>query len=164
MARFMLLKQLHSNKNICSNKAKLLFIIKTPFSSNAEPCFRLYLQNTSNADPYFKPCSQNNSIKPFCVKLSHGTSGESQYKLLETLSLATTQQKKWYINDNLINYLNRVTGICRLEILPLIINNILAIANEEGHSGFSRYFKIVARSWYIRDLLKLLCFSISHCP
>lgn len=44
-----------------------------------------------------------------------------------------------------------------------MIPDILLIAHEKSHPGFSRCYKIVARSWYIRGLTKLLWLFIYYC-
>lgn len=64
----------------------------------------------------------------------------------------------------LLYHVNKLTGVYRLCIPPSITSNILAIVYGEGHLGFSRCYKIIARFWFIRGLTKLLRSFIQHCP
>ena len=63
-----------------------------------------------------------------------------------------------------IYYLDRVTGVCRLCIPPAVAPDLLAIAHGKGHPGFARCHEIISRSWYIRELTKILRSFNRHCP
>lgn len=60
-------------------------------------------------------------------------------------------------------HVNKVTGIYHLCIPPSVALDILAIAHEERHLGFSCCYKIIAHSWFIQGLTKLLQAFIHHC-
>lgn len=49
----------------------------------------------------------------------------------------------------LLYYINKIIGVHCLWISPSVTLDILAIAHEEGHPGFSRCYKIIIRSWFI---------------
>ena len=63
----------------------------------------------------------------------------------------------------LLYYVNRLTNVHHLCISPSVAPDILRIAHDKGHLGFSRCFEIVSRSWFICGLTKLLHFFIRHC-
>ena len=63
----------------------------------------------------------------------------------------------------MIFHLDRSTGLCRLCIPSSVAPELLAIAHGKGHPGFSRCYKIISRSWFIRRLTKLLRSFIRHC-
>lgn len=60
-------------------------------------------------------------------------------------------------------HINKLTNIYHLCIPLSIALDILALTHEEGHSGFSRYYKIIMCSWFIRGLTKLLRSFICYC-
>ena len=63
----------------------------------------------------------------------------------------------------LLYHINNTTSNLRLCIPPAVAPDVLHIAYREGHPGFSRYYEIVTRSWYIRGLVRLLREFIQHC-
>lgn len=65
--------------------------------------------------------------------------------------------------SKLLYHVNRVTDVYWLCIPLLVALDILGITHEEGHPGFSCCYKIIARSWFIHGLTKLLCSFICHC-
>ena len=66
--------------------------------------------------------------------------------------------------SKLLYPINRLTNVHRLCIPPSEALEILTIAHEEGHPGFSRCYEIITRSWFICGLTKLLRAFIRHCP
>ena len=66
--------------------------------------------------------------------------------------------------SRLFYHVNRITNVHHLCIPPSVAPDILAVAHGEGHPGFSRYYKIISRSWYVCGLTKLLRTFIRHCP
>ena len=66
--------------------------------------------------------------------------------------------------SRLLYHVNRITNVHRLCIPPSVAPDILAVAHEEAHPGFSRCYEIISRSWYVRGLTKLLRAFIRHCP
>lgn len=58
--------------------------------------------------------------------------------------------------SKLLYQVNKLTDIYWLGILPLIAPNIFAIAHKEDHLDFSYCYKIIAHSWFICSLIKLL--------
>lgn len=48
--------------------------------------------------------------------------------------------------SRLFYQINRFTNVYRLCIPPSVALDILAVAHEEGHPGFSRCYKIITRS------------------
>lgn len=103
----------------------------------------------SDSDPYFQP-----RPKP------------PSNAILEPNSVSSLK-KQWSFakpgTSGLIFHFDRLTGVCRLCISPFIAPELLAIAHGKGHPGFSRYHKIISRSWFIRDLTKLLRSFIRYC-
>ena len=77
----------------------------------------------------------------------------------ETLEVLPSPDK-----SRLLYHVNRVTNVHRLCIPPSVAPDILVIAYGKGHLGFSRCYKIISRSWYVRGLTKLLQAFIRHCP
>lgn len=68
------------------------------------------------------------------------------------------------LRHKLIYHIDLVSGVYRLCVPTSVASEVIAIAHGEGHPGFARYYEIVSRSWYIRDLTKLLRAFIRHCP
>ena len=66
--------------------------------------------------------------------------------------------------SKLLYHVSKLISVHRLCIPPLVAPDIFAIAHREGHPGFSRCYEIIARSWFIRGLTKLLWSFIRHCP
>ncbi len=68
-------------------------------------------------------------------------------------------------NKNLIYHVNKSTEEKRLCISSECVSNILIIVHEreEEHLDFEITFKLISRSWYIRDLNKTLRFYIRNC-
>ena len=66
--------------------------------------------------------------------------------------------------SKLLYHVNKLTGVYWLCILPSVAPDILVIAHREGHLGFSHCYKIIAHSWLIRSLIKLLRSFLLHCP
>lgn len=64
----------------------------------------------------------------------------------------------------LLYHVNRTTDNLRLCILSAVASDILQIGYGEGHPSFSRYYKIVTRSWYIWSLIRILREFIWYCP
>lgn len=64
----------------------------------------------------------------------------------------------------LLYHVNRLINVHRLCIPLSVAPDMLGIAHNEGHPGFSRCYEIVSRSWYIRGLTKLLRSFIRYCP
>lgn len=64
----------------------------------------------------------------------------------------------------LLYYINRLNNVHCLCIPPSIAPDILFIAHGKSCSGFSCCYKIITRSWYIRDLTKLFYVFIKYCP
>lgn len=62
----------------------------------------------------------------------------------------------------LLYHVNRTISNLQLCIPPAVAPDILQIAHEENHPGFSHCYKIVTHSWYIRGLTKLLREFIQH--
>ncbi len=46
---------------------------------------------------------------------------------------------------------------------PSVASDILAVAHGKSHLRFSCCYEIITRSWFIHDLMKLLCTFIRHC-
>ena len=65
--------------------------------------------------------------------------------------------------SKLLYYINKLIDVYQLFIPPSVAPDILAIVNGEGYLGFSRCYKIIACSWFIRGLTKLLQSFIQHC-
>lgn len=63
----------------------------------------------------------------------------------------------------LFYYINTLTNVHRLFILPFVASDILAVAHGEGHPGFSQWYRIITHFWYICGLTKLFCAFIWHC-
>lgn len=66
--------------------------------------------------------------------------------------------------DDLLYHVDRITGVCRLCIPPLVAKNVITIAHGEGHPGFARCHEIVSRSWFIKGLTRILRAYIRYCP
>lgn len=49
----------------------------------------------------------------------------------------------------LLYHVNILTDVYYLRIPPSVALNILTIAYREGYAGFSPYYKIITRSWFI---------------
>ena len=64
----------------------------------------------------------------------------------------------------LIYHVDKLTGLQRLCIPRSLIKDILALAHGDGHLGFQRCYKIVAKSWYVHGLTTALREYIRHCP
>ena len=56
----------------------------------------------------------------------------------------------------LLYHVSKLIGVYRLCIPPSVAPNIFANVHKEGHPGFSCCYKIIARSWFIYGLTKLL--------
>lgn len=61
-----------------------------------------------------------------------------------------------YTEDNLLYHVDRITGVCRLCILPAVSKNVIAIAHGERYPGFTCCRKIVSRSCFIKRLTRIL--------
>jgi hypothetical protein len=68
-------------------------------------------------------------------------------------------------NNDLIYHVNKSTEEKRLCISSVCVSDILVVAHEQRqeHSDFEATFKIISRSWYIRDLIKALRSYIRNC-
>lgn len=120
--------QIQRNNNLSTDPATLPFVL-----GSAPP---------TGADPYMEPRPE-------------GTDSS----VTDALSI----QRGPAINDlpapdksKLLYHVSKLTGVYRLCIPPSVAPDIIAIAHGEGHPGFSCCYKIIARSWFIRGLTKLL--------
>ena len=126
----------------------------------------------SDSDPYISPRPKS-SINPSLWAASpqpKGPAGTStEFRDAAPLPGGSTVR----IEDSTLPSLNKtkllyqvntITGNFGLCIPPAVAPDILQIANREGHPGFFRCYNILTRSWYIRDLTKLLREFIRHCP
>ena len=104
----------------------------------------------SNSDPYFQP-----RPKPLDDMALESDLISFLKKQLGVFGPKTSR---------LIFHLDRLTGVRRLCISPSVAPELLAIAYDEGHPGFSRCHEIISRSWFIRGLTKLLRSFICHYP
>ena len=134
-------KQLLTNDNLGLDKAILPFI----FGSTKPP---------SIADPYFLP-------QP---KLQDHASDFPTSEHASDLPASEPARPRCTGVVQLIYHLDRVTGVRRLCIPPIVAPDLLAIAHGEGQPSFARYHKIISRSWYIWGLTKILRAFICHCP
>lgn len=66
--------------------------------------------------------------------------------------------------SKLLYHVSKLTSVYWLCIPLSVAPDILAIAHGEGHPGFSCCYEIIARSWFIRGLTKLLRSFIQHYP
>lgn len=94
----------------------------------------------TDSDSYFSPRPELQHL------ISHKVSTLSNFDLppweypkagVETVALA--DKKK------LLYYVDKVTGIHHLCIPPLVTTEIITLAHNTSHSGFSRYFEIITR-------------------
>ena len=129
-------KQVLNNEKQRLDKALLPFVL-----ADADP---------SDSDMYFQPRLES----------PNNTALES-----DSMSLSEEQSDVFEPNTNkLIFHLDRLIGVRRLCIPPSMAPELLSIAHGEGHPGFSRCHEIISRSWFIRELTKLLHSFICHCP
>lgn len=127
-------RQIQENDNLRPNAAMLPFVV-----GSIPP---------ANSDPYLTPRPDGNKDR------SPGSAVDR-----ETPEVLPSPDK-----SRLLYHVNRVTNVHRLCIPPSVASDILAIAYGEGHPGFSRSYKIISRSWYVRGLTKLFQAFIRHCP
>lgn len=116
-----------------------------------------------------KELHADKALLPFVSGLSPPTDAETQPP-----EIAETPQQPFPPTDSLsfpprdktklLYHINRTISIQYLYIPPSVAPEILAITHGEGHPGFSRCYKIITRSWFIRGLTKLLRAFIRHCP
>ena len=66
--------------------------------------------------------------------------------------------------DGLIFHVGKFNGIERLCIPEPLVKDIFDMAHSEGHPGFERCKEVIAKSWYIHGLTRLLRDYIRHCP
>ncbi len=102
----------------------------------------------TDSDPYLSPQPDSNDKPlPDCIPAPDGSE-----------ELARLDKSK------LFYHVNRLTNVQRLCIPLSVAPDILAIAHGEGHPRFSRCYKIIACSWFIHGLTKLLRSFICYCP
>ena len=136
-------RQVQANKDLSADKASLPFVLgSTP---------------PTDADPYLTPRPEGEAKVLPAPQVSRSLSVERpQSDNTNGLPLAD--------KTKLLYHVNRLTGVHCLCIPPSVAPDILAIAHGEGHPGFSRCYEIIARSWFIRGLTKLLRSFIRHSP
>ena len=101
-------KQLLANDNLGPDKAILPFMF-----ASAEP--------PSSADPYFLPRPKPQDHTTILTALGHAFDRPASEPTWQTGGA------------QLIYYLDRVTGVHRLCIPPVVASDLLAIANSKGH-------------------------------
>ena len=134
-------KQLLTNDNLSPDKAILPFIF-----GSTEPL--------SSADPYFLPWPEPQDHASDLPASEHASD----------LPASESARPRCTGGAQLIYHLDRVTGVRQLYIPPAVAPNLLAITHGESHPGFARCHEIISRSWYIRELTKILRAFIRHCP
>ena len=127
-------RQIQSNNELGADAATLPFVIGSTPSTDSDP----YMAPRPKGEEYLQPNILPALKGPECLSRPN-------------------KAKLFY-------HVNRLTNVHCLCIPPSVASDILGIAYGEGHSGFSRCFEIVFRSWFIRGLTKLLCSFIRHCP
>lgn len=65
--------------------------------------------------------------------------------------------------SRLLYHVNRLTGVHRLCISPFVARDLCIITYGESYLGFSCFYKMITRSWFIRGLIKLLHSVICNC-
>lgn len=136
-------RQVQANEDLGADKASLPFVLGSTPPTDAD----LYLTPRPEGEAEVLPSpqvSRSLSVEPPQSDNTNGLPPPDKTKLLY--------------------HVNRLTGVHRLYIPPSVAPDILAIAHEEGHPGFSRCYQIIVRSWFIRGLTKLLRSFIRHCP
>ena len=127
-------QQIQSNDDLGADAATLTFVISSI--------------PLTDSDPYMAPQSEGEEcLQPNTLPALEGPKG-----------LPRPDKAK------LFYHMNRLTNVHRLCIPPSMAPDILGIAYGEDYLGFSRCYKIVSRSWYIRGLIKLFRSFIRHCP
>ena len=126
--------QIQSNDELGADAATLPFVIGSTLSTDSNP----YMAPQPEEEEYLQPNILPALEGPECL-LRHDKA-------------------------KLLYQVNRLTNVHCLCIPPSVAPDILGIAHDEGHPGFSRCFEIVSRSWFLQGLTKLLCSFICHCP
>ena len=127
-------QQVQANSNLGADAATLLFVI-----GSTPP---------TDSNPYLTP-RPNGNEEPLPSSMPFG-------EIPEGLP-APDKSKLFY-------HIDRLTNVHRLCVPLSVAPDILAVAHGESHPGFSCYYEIITRSWFIRGLTKLLRAFICHCP
>lgn len=77
--------------------------------------------------------------------------------LLGNILLTADINKKVIDPTLFLIYVNWLVRVCYFCILLLVVKNILEITYRQKHPDYTRYYKIISKSWNIWDLIKLLC-------
>lgn len=110
----------------------------------------------TNPNPYFTVCPEGEAKVLSMPKLSRPIEEPLQFNSADSIPLLN--------KTKLLYHINKLMGVHCLCIPPLVAPDILTIAHGEGDPGFSRCYKIITRSWFIRRLTKLFWTFICHCP
>ncbi len=136
---------------------------------NSEFCKRI-IENYFKDDAWkriIQIIDQNTALKENVAKLSfiresQMISRESDLYMTSNINTSTISlnfsNAVFFCNEDqdLIYHVNKFTEEKRLCILSNCVSNILTIAHEQKHSDFEVSFEIISRSWYIKDLIKIL--------
>ncbi len=118
-------RQVQANKDLGPDKAALPFVLGSTLPTDADP----YLTPRPEGEAEVLPAPQVSRS----LSVEHPQSDSAN-------ALPPPDKTK------LLYHVNRLTGVHRLCIPPLVAPDILAIAHGEGHPGFSRCYEIIARS------------------
>lgn len=64
----------------------------------------------------------------------------------------------------LFYHINKLTGVHYLYIPPFVAPDILTIAYGKGYLGFAHCYKIISRSYFMKELTKLFRSFIRYYP
>lgn len=135
-------RQVQANKDLGADKTFFPFVLGSTLPTDA--------------DPYLTPHPEGEAKVLPSPELSGSIEEPPQSNSADGL-LNPDKTKLLY-------HVNKLTGVHCLCILPSVTQDILAIAYEEGHPGFSRCYEIITRFWFIWGLTKLLRTFIRYCP
>lgn len=65
-------------------------------------------------------------------------------------------QSQKHLGHILLFHKDKFSGLCYLCIFITCLKDIFDIAHRSGHPGFSKYFELIQRSWFVKGLKKSL--------
>lgn len=148
------MRQVEENDKQGADKALLPFVKGAAIPTDSDPSFtprpELPTPSATNANEPIK-----NEVIPQRVAPPPSPS-PSLPNSSRPMPAVTPAALPHYTKEDCFFHVNRTTGIQRLAIPPSVAAEIISIAHGEGQPGFSRCYKILLRSWYIRGLTRIL--------
>ena len=79
-------------------------------------------------------------------------------------SIEKLEDNKIIKNSRLIFYIDCFTNIQYLCISFDMTAEVITVIYRDKHMSFAKFYKIIARLWYIWGLIKHFCSYIKYCP